>query len=145
MPFENPIIAGEELIRPGIRSEDFIEGTAGWRIGRDGSAEFNDLVTRGTFGAQDGQFETLSVAGLDVEEQLMDMGGSIAARFDWTANTEDWGGAGPYLITLMPVTLKAGHEYAIGISGMGIATTVAGDVCNGIMRYEWDGASSHFR
>ena len=43
MPFRNPIVAGEELIIPGIRSQDWEEAQSGWRVGRDGSAQFNSL------------------------------------------------------------------------------------------------------
>lgn len=41
MPFTNPIIAGnEDLIRSGIKSPNFVHEKSGWRVGRDGSAEF---------------------------------------------------------------------------------------------------------
>jgi len=47
MPFSDPILAGEELIREAIRSPDYVAGAAGWRIAADGSAEFNDTTVRG--------------------------------------------------------------------------------------------------
>lgn len=47
MGFSNPILAGEELLRNAIRSENF-SLTEGWRIDRDGSAVFNDLTSRGS-------------------------------------------------------------------------------------------------
>lgn len=47
MAFRNSILAGEELVRSGIRSENYVPGVAGWRIGRDGTAEFLDVTTRG--------------------------------------------------------------------------------------------------
>lgn len=53
MPFNNPILAGEELIRSAIRSEDFVTDVSGWRISRDGSAEFNSLSIRDTIAAPD--------------------------------------------------------------------------------------------
>lgn len=49
MTFSNPIVAGEELIRSAIKSENYAAGTAGWRIAREGDAEFNDVEVRGTF------------------------------------------------------------------------------------------------
>src|SRR3954468_1231481 len=44
----NPILGGETLIRNSIRSEDYSVGVSGWSIFRDGSAEFNNVVARGT-------------------------------------------------------------------------------------------------
>lgn len=50
MPFRNDILGGEELIRSAIRSENFNDGSqdgamvTGWRIGRDGSATFNNVT-----------------------------------------------------------------------------------------------------
>lgn len=48
MAFRNSILAGEELVRSGIRSENYVAGVSGWRIGRDGSAEFLDATVRGS-------------------------------------------------------------------------------------------------
>jgi hypothetical protein len=47
--FQNPIVGGTALRIPAIQSPDFAAGVAGWIIRIDGSAEFNDLVVRGTF------------------------------------------------------------------------------------------------
>jgi len=44
MAFTNPILAGEELNRTGIRSENYVAGQSGWRIANDGAAEFEDRV-----------------------------------------------------------------------------------------------------
>lgn len=48
MGFSNPIVGGEDLIRSGIRSPNYVAGSAGWRIAQDGSAEFNNVLIRGT-------------------------------------------------------------------------------------------------
>lgn len=47
--FQDPIVAGNTLVREAIESENFETGFTGWRIATDGTAEFNDLFTRGTF------------------------------------------------------------------------------------------------
>lgn len=47
MAFTNPILAGEELNRTGIRSENYIPGISGWRIANDGAAEFDNVGLRG--------------------------------------------------------------------------------------------------
>jgi hypothetical protein len=49
VPFSNPIIGDEELIRSAIKSENFDPGSestpvAGWRIARDGTATFNNVI-----------------------------------------------------------------------------------------------------
>lgn len=48
MPFSNPIVGGVTLIRPAIQSPNFISGSSGWAIKKDGSAEFNDVTIRGS-------------------------------------------------------------------------------------------------
>lgn len=45
--FSNPVVAGEELIRTAIRSANYVAGVSGWRIDREGSADFNDVTLRG--------------------------------------------------------------------------------------------------
>lgn len=52
MTFRNSILAGEDLVRTAIRSPDYVAGLLGWRIARDGSAEFNNVTVRGEFLAQ---------------------------------------------------------------------------------------------
>lgn len=51
MPFRDPIVAGDTLVRDAIESEGFLTGVTGWSIGRDGDAEFNDATFRGTIEA----------------------------------------------------------------------------------------------
>jgi hypothetical protein len=48
MPFSDPIVGGTTLVRPAIHSPNYVAGTSGWSINRDGSAEFNNLTARGT-------------------------------------------------------------------------------------------------
>lgn len=49
MSFSNPITGGQgALIRPAIKSPNFLTGVSGWTINRDGSAEFNNGIFRGT-------------------------------------------------------------------------------------------------
>lgn len=46
--FTNPIVGGTTLIRPAIQSPNYVVATSGWSINIDGSAEFNNVVIRGT-------------------------------------------------------------------------------------------------
>lgn len=49
MGFANDVIGGAAaLIRNAIRSPNYVAGTSGWTINKDGSAEFNNLTVRGT-------------------------------------------------------------------------------------------------
>ena len=48
MPFNNPITGAQgTLVRPAIKSANFVSGSAGWSINTDGTAEFNEGVFRG--------------------------------------------------------------------------------------------------
>jgi len=46
---QDPIVGGNVLRRPAIQSPNFVHGTSGWTINADGTAEFNNLIIRGTF------------------------------------------------------------------------------------------------
>lgn len=51
MAFTNSIVGGQgTLVRPAIKSPNFLTGVSGWSINKDGSAEFNNVVIRGTTG-----------------------------------------------------------------------------------------------
>lgn len=46
--FSDPIAAGDgSLIYPALKSPDYLPGSTGWMISRDGSAEFNNVDVRG--------------------------------------------------------------------------------------------------
>lgn len=53
MPFANSIVGGVTLVRPAIRSPNYVPGVSGWSINRAGDAEFNDLTVRGVFEGND--------------------------------------------------------------------------------------------
>jgi hypothetical protein len=58
--FGNPLVAkGGSLVYPSIHSPDFVHNVSGWTIKKDGSAEFNDLVIRGTFFGADFEINSL--------------------------------------------------------------------------------------
>jgi hypothetical protein len=48
MPFSNPILGGDFLIRPQAESPNFVSGVSGWIIRKDGTVEFNNGVFRGS-------------------------------------------------------------------------------------------------
>lgn len=141
MPFENPILAGEELIRSAIRSRNYIESAQGWKVSRDGAAEFSDLTTRGATTGDTAQFNALTLGGYDLQQQLDDDLQGIIAKFDWTNATETWTGAGPHRIIVIPATLPAGRYCRVEVNGFGIGSTVAGDGVRGFFRYTTDGTT----
>jgi hypothetical protein len=52
MGFANDIIGGAAaLIRAAIKSPNYVLGSAGWSINKDGTAEFNNATVRGTLSA----------------------------------------------------------------------------------------------
>lgn len=48
MAFRNQPIAGQYLVRPALQSPNYVLGSAGWSINRDGSAELNSVNLRGS-------------------------------------------------------------------------------------------------
>lgn len=62
MPFQNPILAGEVLVRSGMKSDGFVAGVSGWRVDRNGSAEFYNLTARGNIAANSIQVPSNLVA-----------------------------------------------------------------------------------
>jgi hypothetical protein len=43
MGFGNPVVGGNTLIRDAIQSPDYADGSAGWAIRKDGTAQFSDI------------------------------------------------------------------------------------------------------
>jgi hypothetical protein len=46
--FQDDVAAGVVLVRPAVQSPGYVPGSSGWKVGIDGSAEFNDVTVRGT-------------------------------------------------------------------------------------------------
>ncbi len=54
MGFSNSVIGGAAaLIRAAIKSPNFVHGSAGWQVSKDGSAEFNNVTVRGNIAGTD--------------------------------------------------------------------------------------------
>jgi hypothetical protein len=65
MPFTDPVVAQDELIREAIRSSNYSAGQSGWRIGADGTAEFTGMQIN-VSGSGDGIIMRHSDTGLVV-------------------------------------------------------------------------------
>jgi hypothetical protein len=49
LEWADPIAAGDgSLVYPALKSPNYVAGVDGWKISRDGDAEFNDVTVRGT-------------------------------------------------------------------------------------------------
>jgi hypothetical protein len=48
LAFSNPIVAGLDLLIEAIQSPNFVSGSSGWKIAKDGTVEFNSAEIRGT-------------------------------------------------------------------------------------------------
>lgn len=44
MTFDNPIVAGDVLVVPAIRSSNYVFGVSGWLLSYDGHAEFSSIL-----------------------------------------------------------------------------------------------------
>lgn len=74
MTFNDPVVAGDELIREAIRSADYSPGTSGWRIAADGDAEFNDVTVRGSVHVTDPATQT----SVDIYTDVVSGDGAVA-------------------------------------------------------------------
>jgi hypothetical protein len=84
--FQNSILAGEELVRTGMRSANYVAGVSGWRVARNGDVEFNDGVFRGDLlvgNATDGFVHIYNDPVLGPIVDFIDQGGEI---WRWRAN-----------------------------------------------------------
>lgn len=116
MTFKNPIIGGNDtLVRQAMQSEGFADGT-GWRITRDGDAEFNSLVVNGQITAGD---SALVVGDLGVNGDIL-MGvepGQWILRGVLTAPTfaTGWSNFGGSFQTAAHVEMPEGFGQLIGV------------------------------
>lgn len=93
MPFNNQIVGGGGvLVRPAIKSKNFVHGTSGWSINADGSAEFQNVVLPSGSGGGTtltiGPTKPTSPNAGDVWWQIA--GGVLAAIQQYDAAAADW-------------------------------------------------------
>jgi hypothetical protein len=150
MPFNNPILAGEELVRSAIRSENWEDGSSGapamgWRITRDGDASFNSIAVRGNAQGDSAAFDTV-VANNSLLYQgnelstLLGAGarGIIARAFLPTGSYAANGGVAATLLEL-GITMEPNRMYRIAIDEMLVSSPTAGTSMLGVFKYTTDG------
>jgi hypothetical protein len=114
MGFSNSIIGGAAaLIRAAIRSPNYVAGSAGWSINKDGSAEFNSLTIRGTFQGTDFIINPNGLFFYAPSEAL----GNLALAFCPVATTGPFGESVPSGVTVGKATDAAQIELALSAGG----------------------------
>lgn len=88
--FANPLVGGGgALVYPALHSPNYSPGVAGWTVKKDGSAEFNNLVVRGTFNGTD---FVINAAGTFVYSGTP-AAGNLLASMAPAAGTDSFGNA----------------------------------------------------
>lgn len=63
MGFANSVVGGVTLVRPAIRSPNYVAGVSGWSINITGDAEFNNAVIRGSLVIGTSPFPVYEIVG----------------------------------------------------------------------------------
>ena len=84
--FSNPVATNLGiLVRQALQSVNYVAGTSGWRIARDGSAEFNSAVIRGELDVGVAPNPRVIVT-TSIPASLV----AASADFDWVAGVFKW-------------------------------------------------------
>lgn len=130
MSFQDPIVGGTVLLTDAIQSPNYSAGSAGWIINQDGSAEFNNVASRGSVIAKDTAGNTATF-GSNIPNSLLGAQPGMAMQLARNigggpaiVGANDPGGISPAFQTLVtsPSPLAngavAGRDYArISLSG----------------------------
>lgn len=110
----NPVVGSTILRRPAIASPGYVAGSAGWSVNADGSAEFNNVTTRGTIvvgTSPSVQLEMTTQAGSGIFAFLFNSAsytnGNMAGSIQGGIAGENWVG---------PSSTVAGHGDFVEIS-----------------------------
>lgn len=128
--FTQPVIAGEYMTVPGLRSPNYIdpEHGTGFRVGGDGSAEFQNMNVNGTVAGDTADFDTLKQGGLTLDEIEAPFAQGLEAwKFNQTAGILNWAAAGEKIMETTCV-LRPNRIYECTFSGCVLEGTVAGGI-----------------
>lgn len=146
--FDQPITAGTVLIRSDIRSQNFVAGSAGWRVEANGNAEFNSVIIRGG----------TVVSGLALYYNGAPAAGNLVMSISATAGVDSFGnayvaGVGVYG-TADKVTVKSSGgdtavlradapSYVANSTGPGLELRTATEAGDGASITEYDDTFDH--
>jgi hypothetical protein len=134
MAFTNPILSGEELNRTGIKSENYVPGTSGWRVASNGAAEFDNVGIRGNLWAP-----SITLNGRDLWTMLEAQPKGIRAWMGGYPTTSTTSGA---VMISTEVEVVNGRWYEISLINItpDIANTKA---CEFHIKYTTDGSAAN--
>lgn len=129
MGFKDPIDAGGVLIREDLQSPNYVTGVSGWRIARDGTAEFVGLII------QLGGLIQMRGALANTPLFTTIVQGDAFARFIINADGGlGWGGGTLAVDTALyrqnPSVLRTDDQFSVGRpanNDLAVTTSVAGD------------------
>lgn len=129
MGFSDPITAGNILIREAIQSPNYLTGVSGWRIAKDGTAEFVGLII-----AVGG---TIALSGANASVVIFNVrvAGEVQPRFQIQADGRlKWGdGINPVDVSLIRTgasALRSDGEFNVSRTVVGntaLSTQITGD------------------
>lgn len=129
MGFSDPITAGNILIREAIQSPNYLTGVSGWRIAKDGTAEFVGLII-----AVGG---TIALSGANASVVIFNVRvvADVQPRFQIQADGRlKWGdGLNPVDVSLVrtgAAALRLDSEFNVSRSAVGntaVSTQITGD------------------
>lgn len=127
--FRGEILAGEQLIPTGMKSVNYVTGVSGWRIGKNGDAEFNGNVLVG------GDFRTGTTGSrVEISDSPLPPFGGIARIVLYSADPQEIGpavlsnfqNAGVSWLELDTSDDGFGINQLIGLAPQGTNTTLSG-------------------
>lgn len=126
--FDNPIVGGiGDLVINDIRSKGYIEATTGWKISKDGNAEFQNLSLPGTIGARTIDAQILKQGGLPLDDIVAPFAQGLEAwKFNQDGVVRTWAAAGEKIMETTAV-LRPGRIYLCAFFGAALGGTVAGE------------------
>lgn len=101
-------LQGEQVQVDGgwLRSPNYVPGVSGWKIDGDGSAEFNNVIVRGTLAA--GALDSLTATSFTLASSLLTTY-SVPPNLNFDVNATGWAGSGCTLSRVTtPVQAGAG-------------------------------------
>lgn len=146
MPFNNPILAGEELIRSAMRSDDFTEGTegpaTGWKIDRNGDAFFANLESSGDAEGPSAAYDSVSAntsflyKGDELSVLLDRVSQPFVAFGQYNAGLADPITTSEVAFLELSASLVAGRQYVLGTTLIQITGSSNAGI---VIRYTTDG------
>lgn len=87
MAFTNPILAGDELMRNSIQSDNYNSGAEGWRLSRDGSMQLKEIAVRDTLWCDDFLYKGQQLSSY-FDEKPAGVVGYISGYYDVSTTSE---------------------------------------------------------